>query len=185
MNRIDHALSAIDRKGFVLPQDQARAHEDRPLQIGYGQNISQPTTVRRMLEWLAPQLGDRVLDIGSGSGWTTALLSYIVGRTGKVYAVEVIPQLVEMGRRNCDRLHLKNVAFYLAQEPIGLLEFAPYDRILVSAAAGRMHEELRELLVVGGKTVIPIQNTIYELTKTTDGWRQTTHPGFAFVPLKE
>ncbi|HEV7952352.1 MAG TPA: methyltransferase domain-containing protein [Candidatus Saccharimonadales bacterium] len=183
MNRIDQAFNAIDRKGFVLPQDRDKAREDRPLPIGYQQTISQPTTVRKMLEWLDPQPGDTVLDIGSGSGWTTALLSYLVGPQGKVYAVEIIPELVKMGQENCERLHIENVAFFQASDQMGLPDFAPYDRILVSAAAREMHEELHDQLVLGGKLVIPIQNTIFELTNTDRGWQQHTHPGFAFVPL--
>jgi protein-L-isoaspartate(D-aspartate) O-methyltransferase len=183
MNRIDEAFMAIQRKDFVLPQDADKANEDRPLPIGYEQTISQPSTVRKMLEWLDAQPGDKVLDIGSGSGWTAALLSHIVGPTGKVFAVEIIPELVQMGENNCIRIGLQNVAFFQAGEHIGLPDFAPYDRILVSAAAREMHEELHDQLATGGKLVIPIQNTIFELANTPHGWQQHTHPGFAFVPL--
>lgn len=183
MNLIDHAFTAIDRKDFVLPEDIAFASDDRPLHIGHNQTISQPSTVRSMLEWLDAQPGDKVLDIGSGSGWTTALLSTIVGPTGKIYAVEIIPELVKMGKENCERLAIHNVAFFQATEHIGLREHAPYDRILVGASAREMKEELREQLILGGKLIIPIHDTIFELTKTTGGWKQHTHPGYLFVPL--
>lgn len=183
MNRIDEAFAAVDRRDFVLPQDIDIADEDRPLPIGYDQTISQPSTVRKMLEWLDPQPGDKVLDIGSGSGWTTALLSHIVGPTGKVYAVEIIPELVMMGEQNCQRLGIQNVEFFQASDQIGLVPYAPFNRILVSAAAREMHEELHEQLAPEGKLIIPIQNTIFELTNSARGWRQHTHPGFAFVPL--
>lgn len=185
MNRIDEAFQTIHRKNFVLPQDVDKANEDRPLPIGYGQTISQPSTVRMMLGWLDAQPGDKVLDIGSGSGWTTALLSHIVGPAGKIFAVEIIPELVKMGQSNCKRLELQNVAFFQADSRIGLPDFAPYDRILVSAAAREMHEELHEQLAVDGKIVMPVQNTIFELTNTPHGWQQHTHPGFAFVPLTD
>lgn len=183
MSRIDEAFTLTDRKNFVLPQDIDRSDEDTPLSIGYGQTISQPSTVRKMLEWLDAQPGDRVLDIGSGSGWTSALLSHIVGPTGKVFAVEVIPELVKMGEQNCQRFGIENVEFFQAGDQIGLPPYAPYDRILVSAAAREMHEELHDQLALNGKLVIPIQNTIFELTNTSNGWRQHTHPGFTFVPL--
>lgn len=183
MSRIDQAFQVLDRKNFVLPQDTGVADQDRPLSIGYNQTISQPSTVRKMLEWLDPQPGDKVLDVGSGSGWTAALLSYLVGSTGKVYAVDIIPELVKMGEQNCVRLGLKHVEFFQSVGEIGLPVYAPYDRILVSASAREMHNELHEQLVPGGKLVIPIQNTIFEFTDTPQGWQQHTHPGFAFVPL--
>lgn len=112
MDRIDQAFQAIPRKEFVLPQDKDKASEDRPLSIGFNQTISQPTTVRKMLEWLDPQPGDKILDIGSGSGWTTGLLSYLVGPIGRVFAVDVIAELVRMGEQNCKRLGLVNVEFF-------------------------------------------------------------------------
>jgi len=183
MSLIDEAFVAINRKDFVLPQDAEYANSDRPLSIGHEQTISQPSTVRRMLEWLDAQPGDKVLDIGSGSGWTTALLSSIVGATGKIYAVEIIPELVQMGKENCERLEIHNVAFFQATSQIGLPEHAPYDRILVGASAREMQEDLRDQLVLGGKLVIPIHDTIFELTKTTSGWQQHSHPGYLFVPL--
>jgi protein-L-isoaspartate(D-aspartate) O-methyltransferase len=183
MSLIDEAFTTINRKDFVLPQDIEFADDDRPLHIGHDQTISQPSTVRSMLEWLDAQPGDKVLDIGSGSGWTTALLSHIVGATGKVYAVEIIPDLVQMGKENCQRLGIHNVAFFQATSHIGLPDHAPYDRILVGASAREMQEDLRDQLVLGGKLVIPVHDIIFELTKTTTGWHQHTHPGYLFVPL--
>lgn len=183
MNRIDQAFEAVDRKHFVLPQHIDIADEDRPLPIGHEQTISQPSTVRKMLEWLDAQPGDRVLDVGSGSGWTSALLAHIVGPTGKVFAVDIIPELLQMGEQNCEKLDITNVEFFQAGEQTGLPTYAPYNRILVSAAAREMHEELHGQLAPNGKLIIPIQNTIFELTNTSNGWQQHTHPGFAFVPL--
>lgn len=183
MDRINQAFIAVNRRDFVLPQDKDMADEDHPIPIGHGQTISQPSTVRRMLEWLDVRPGDKILDIGSGSGWTTALLAHITGLNGKVYAVEIIPELLKMGERNCRRLGLDNVSFFQADDRIGLPKYAPYDRILVSAAADQMKQELHEQLTLGGKLVIPIRNTIFELTKTNTGWHQIAHHGFLFVPL--
>src|SRR4051812_49232849 len=103
MDPIEQAFESVSRKNFV-PEDLAdRVLIDAPLPIGFGQTISQPTTVKMMLEWLGPQAGDKVLDVGSGSGWTTALLSHLVGPKGQVYAVELVPQLVDFGRQNAQR----------------------------------------------------------------------------------
>jgi len=180
---IQKAFEGIDRADFVLPQYQESAYDDIPLPIGEGQTISQPTTVRMMLEWLDAKPGDKVLDIGSGSGWTTALLAKIVGRKGKIFALEIIPELKEFGEKNCRRAGIKNAKFFLAGAVLGLAEFATFDRILVSAAAEELPEELLDQLKVGGKLVIPIGNSIFEIKKTKSGPRSLEHRGFVFVPL--
>ena len=157
---------------------------DSPLPIGHGQTNSQPSTVKKMLAWLDAKPGDMVLDVGSGSGWTTALLSYIVGSKGYVYAVEKVPELVTFGRKNNKKLGIKNVKFFEAGESYGLPEHAPFDRILVSASAENLPHELIEQLKPGGKLVIPVKNDILEITKKPNGDVMTLiHPGFVFVPL--
>ncbi|PJE65433.1 protein-L-isoaspartate carboxylmethyltransferase [Candidatus Saccharibacteria bacterium CG10_big_fil_rev_8_21_14_0_10_47_8] len=184
MDYIDKAFTKVKRAGFVLPERTSVADYDIPLPIGFGQTISQPTTVRLMLEWLEPEPGNKILDVGSGSGWTTALLADIVGPKGMVYAVELIPELIEFGRDNCQRLGIKNVRFYEAGTDYGLPRYAPYDRILVSASGERIPESLVDQLKIGGKLVIPIRNHILEIEKLADGQVQTdVHPGFVFVPL--
>lgn len=184
MNKIDEAFQKVRRADF-LPEDMRKqAYDDIPLPIGYGQTNSQPYTVHKMLEWLDAGEGYKVLDIGSGSGWTTALLAQIVGATGKVYAVERIPDLVEFGRKNCDRVGIKNVQFFEADKELGLPKYVPYDRILVSASASKLPEELLSQLRITGKLVIPVQDDILEITKTSkDKYDIKIHPGFAFVPL--
>jgi protein-L-isoaspartate(D-aspartate) O-methyltransferase len=182
--RISEAFQAVPRKHFVLPKDVGRVNEDGPLSIGYGQTISQPTTVRRMLEWLDAQPGERILDVGSGSGWTSALLSYLTGPNGHVTAVERILKLVEFGRNNCHKIDCKNVSFHQAGQAYGWPDDAPYDRILVSASADRLPIELVEQLAPNGKLVIPIGNTIHEIIKRADGQiSDIPHPGYIFVPL--
>ncbi len=136
MDRVQEALRMVSRADFVVPQFREQADVDAPLPIGFGQTISQPTTVRLMVSWLDPMPGDVVLDVGSGSGWTTALLAHIVGPQGTVYAVERIPELVTFGRDNCRRLGFENALFFQAGQEYGLREHAPYSRILVSASAG-------------------------------------------------
>jgi protein-L-isoaspartate(D-aspartate) O-methyltransferase len=184
MDRIRQAFAKFDRADFVPPQVKHMATADMPLPIGAGQTISQPTTVEMMLEWLDAQPGDKVLDVGSGSGWTTALLSYIVGPRGKVFAVELIPDLVEFGRDNCEKAGVKNASFHQAGDEYGLAEYAPYDRILVSASADKVPQELIDQLKPGGKLVIPVHNSIWEISKDQKSKIQTNeHQGFVFVPL--
>lgn len=181
---INKAFDVIKREDF-LPEDlQDRAYVDAPLPIGFGQTNSQPSTVKMMLEWLDPQPGDKILDVGSGSGWTSALLSYLVGPKGQIYAVEKIPELVEFGRDNCQRAGVKNANFYEAGSQFGLPKFAPYDRILVSASADKLPEGLIGQLKVGGIMVAPVLNSIVIVHKTdTKNYETVEKFGFSFVPL--
>ncbi|HSW85628.1 MAG TPA: protein-L-isoaspartate O-methyltransferase [Candidatus Saccharimonadales bacterium] len=184
MDVLEQAFIKIHRKNFVPDSLLNQAEIDAPLPIGFGQTISQPTTVQLMLTWLAAQPGEKVLDIGSGSGWTTALLSQIVGSKGSVLAVEKISELVELGRNNCARVGIQNAKFFQSSKQLGLSKFSPYDRILVSASAHELPEELILKLKVGGKLVIPVQNDILEITKKSKNEYETkTHTGFVFVPL--
>lgn len=184
MDFIQKAFAKVKRSDFMPPEYSGMANYDIAQPIGFGQTISQPTTVRLMLEWLEPEPGNKILDVGSGSGWTTALLAYIIGPKEMVYAVELIPELVEFGRDNCRRLGIKNVRFYQARSEYGLPRYAPYDRILVSAAGEQLPESLIDQLKIGGKMVIPIKNDILEIEKLKNGELQIdVHPGFIFVPL--
>jgi protein-L-isoaspartate(D-aspartate) O-methyltransferase len=184
MDPLEKAFDKIGRLNFVPAELAGSVDVDAPLPIGFGQTISQPTTVKMMLRWLEVEPGNKILDIGSGSGWTSALLGYLAGPSGKVYAVERIPELVEFGRENCRRFGCKNVKFYQAGKHYGLPKAGLFDRILVSAAADRLPEELLEQLKIGGKLVIPVRNDILEIEKTSETDYQTEiHPGFVFVPL--
>ena len=181
---IDEAFKAVHREDFLPEEVRSHAHMDKPFPIGYGQTNSQPSTVRIMLEWLEPHEGQNVLDVGSGSGWTTALLSKLVGKSGEVYAVELIPELVELGRMNCENAGITNVGFFRAGKAFGLPGHAPYDRILVSASASTMPDDLLKQLKSPGRMVVPIKNSIYEVEKSETGDLEIfEHPGFIFVPL--
>lgn len=184
MDLIDKAFRQVKRRDFVPEDLRGSVNIDAPLPIGFGQTISQPTTVRMMLEWLEAQPGDKVLDIGSGSGWTTALLAQIVGPKGKIFAVELIPELLELGRENCQRVGVKNARFFQTGDKFGLAKFAPYNRILVNAAAQKLPEELIDQLTDDGKLIIPVNYDILEIEKTGPKTFETkVHPGFVFVPL--
>lgn len=183
--RVSDVMQEIDRALFVPLALRDQAYEDIALPIGYGQTISQPSTVRQMLEWLDVQPADTVLDVGSGSGWSSALLSRLTGPKGVVYAVERIEALRRLGEANCQRAHMTNIHFFSADPSVyGLAEHGPYDRILVSAAAQTIPVEFLQQLRLGGKLVLPVKHSIIELT-TRDGKSPTivTHPGFVFVPL--
>lgn len=185
MDLVERVFKKVDRQNFVPESLRDQANIDAPLPIGYGQTISQPSTVLRMLKWLGAKPSEKILDIGSGSGWTSAILSKIVKPFGgKVFAVERIPQLITFGKNNCDRIGADNVEFHEAGEEYGLPQYAPFDRILVSAAAMSLPTVLLRQLKIGGKMVVPVQNDILEITKTSDSEHETiVHPGYIFVPL--
>jgi len=185
------AFSEINRIEF-LPEDLEKEFmADVALPIGHGQTISQPKTVATMLELLDPQRGQNILDIGSGSGWTTALLCYIVGKNGHVIALERIAGLMEWGKNNVDKYknYVKNgeegiAEFYLVDGKSGFSEKAPYDRILVNASTKAIPEELKKQLKVGGKMVIPVKNSLVYLEKRDeDNFYKEEYPGYNFVPL--
>ena len=184
MDRVDEAFRKMSREDFLPINVKDSADLDVPLPIGFGQTNSQPSTVRMMLEWLNVQQGQKVLDVGYGSGWTTALLSYIVGENGEIIAVERVPELVELGRQNCQKLNIKNAKFYKADEKIGYEKQAPYDRILVSASADNLPDSLVLQLANNGKMVIPVKSSIFILEKNDNGKiSKSEHHGFRFVPL--
>ena len=183
--RIINAFRKIKRVDFVPEELKGEADINAPLPIGYGQTISQPLTVAFMLELLEPKEGDKILDVGSGSGWQTALLAEIAGEKGKVYAVERIPELKIFGENNAKKYHFKNVKFILGNGSKGLEEESPFDKIIVAAAArGGIPEELKRQLKINGRLVIPVEGSIWLVVKEDENkFTEKEFPGFAFVPL--
>lgn len=186
------AFYNIDRKDFV-PEEYAKdAYRDSPLPIGYGQTISQPYTVAFMLELLAPKGGDKVMEIGSGSGWQTALLAHIVSedkinKNGRVYAIELLPELMAFGRKNVakyDFVKDKIVEFHCFNAVGGMPENAPYDRIISAASAREIPPAWKEQLKTGGRMVVPVGNSIFLIEKKSENeFKEKEYPGFAFVPF--
>lgn len=180
------AFEKIDRKYFVPEKLQNLVYLDEALPIGEGQTISQPFTVAFMLELLSPRQGNRVLDVGSGSGYTTALLAEIVGTRGQVVGVEIVPELVDMGKKNLAKYHFSNAEIRKTNGTLGIPEEAPYDRILVSASATKIPKPLLNQLKVGGRMVLSINNKICKIEKKgVHDIEIEKHPGFIFVPLIE
>jgi len=126
------------------------------------------------------------LDVGTGSGWTTALLSILVGKDGNVTGTEIIKELYEFGKENISKFkNCSNVQLFLTKSSLGYESNAPYDRILVSAASINIPETLIKQLKNGGIMVIPIQNSVFKIGKKFDDGKIITeeYPGFNFVPL--
>lgn len=184
---IKNALLTVDRKDFVLPEYENHAYDDQPLPIGKGQTISQPSTVVFMFELLQPQEGHKILDAGSGSGWTTALLAHIVGPDGRVIAMELLNSLKEFGEENFNKTEFQNAEFIQGNATKGLPDEAPFDRILVNASAREIPSSLLSQLAIGGKLVIPLKdargNLVLVEKAAEDDYKKSYYPGFAFVPF--
>lgn len=183
-HRIIEAFRDVDRKHF-LPEDQrGNAYVDEPLPIPAGQTNSQPSTVAFMLELLDPLPGERILDVGCGSAWTTALLSAIVGAQGEVIGVERQEELVTFGRQNLETLDLGDAVVHSAMDTVGWPDSAPYHRILVSASALSFPDELLDQVSNGGIIVVPVRDEIWRVEKRAEGeYDVQRHAGFRFVPL--
>jgi len=182
--QIIDAFRVIDRKYFVPESFENSIYVDAPLPIGNNQTISQPSTVAFMLEKLEPEEGDKVLDIGSGSGWTTALLCHIVGEKGSVTGLERMDALVEQGEENLSKLQFgSHCRIQRAGDALGL-PGEQFDRILVSASADEIPEELFLQLKIGGILVIPVRNSIFKFKKVSETYvEREEFYGFVFVPL--
>lgn len=186
---IIEAFLAIDRKDFVVSENQDEIYLNTPLPIGFGQTISQPLTVAFILELLQPQAGEKILDIGAGSGWTTALLAYIVGQKekGKVIAIERIPELKEFGERNVAKYNFIKrgvVEFICADGSKGHEKEALYDKILCSATVSEVPKDWLKQLKTGGRIVTPFNGEVQLwIKKAENEFDIKRFQGFTFVPL--
>lgn len=161
--RVLQAMLTVPRHLFVMPEDVASAYGDYPLPIGYGQTISQPYIVAFMTELLKCDRGHRVLEVGTGSGYQAAILSHLVK---EVYSVEIIKPLAQKAKARLKRLNYENVHIRVADGYFGWKEAAPFDRIIVTAAATLVPPPLIGQLKPGGKMCIPVgaQYTVQYLT---------------------
>jgi protein-L-isoaspartate(D-aspartate) O-methyltransferase len=179
---IINAFRQVERADFVPGPYRAEAYDNKPLPIGYGQTISQPSTIAFMLEKLEPKDGLKILEVGSGSGYVLSLLDKIVDNA-ELYGAERVEELVHNSRYTLAAKN--NIHIHHTPETLGLPEQAPFDRILVSAAAeNALPQELVEQLKEGGVIVCPVRHSIIKVKKRKGGettWEE--FPGFAFVPL--
>jgi protein-L-isoaspartate(D-aspartate) O-methyltransferase len=184
--RVAAAFAAVPRAEFLPRRERRHAARDRPLPIGHDQTNSQPTTVRNMLTLLDVRPADVVLDVGSGSGWTTALLAELTGPTGRVYGVELVPELAEFGDANLSARQVPWASIRVAEPMVlGLPEHAPYDRILVSAEARELPDALVDQLGPGGRMVTPVSGRLSVVDRHPDGQLAVRRVGhYAFVPLR-
>jgi protein-L-isoaspartate(D-aspartate) O-methyltransferase len=185
VDAVTAAFEAVPREGFLPRRLRRRASYDGPLDIGHGQTNSQPRTVADMLRLLDVRPGQRVLDVGSGSGWTTALLAHLVGPRGSVRGVEIVPALVERGRANLEATDQPWASIEAALTgTLGLPDGAPYDRILVSAEATSLPDELVDQLAVGGRMVVPVLSRMMLIKRDSDAVHTSAHGHYRFVPLR-
>ncbi|MFH1656819.1 MAG: protein-L-isoaspartate O-methyltransferase [Candidatus Nealsonbacteria bacterium] len=180
------AFRKIKRKDFMTEETKGFSEVDEAMLIGKGQTISQPLVVAFMLEKLNPKPKQKILDIGSGSGWTSALLAYIVGLGGKVIAIEIIPELKEFGQKNASKYNFvkKGIAeFICADGSKGYKKEAPFDNILVSASlSSKIPFSWKKQLKIKGKIVAPIKDSIWVFEKESENkFKKTEYPGFVFV----
>jgi len=178
------AFAETPRHLFVPDAVRHRAYENTALPIGAGQTISQPFTQARYLETLHLQGGERVLEIGTGSGYQTALLSRLVGQ---VFTVERVQELAERAQRALRAAEARNVSVLLGDGTLGWVGYAPYHAILVTAGGPNVPAPLVEQLAPGGRLLIPVgergQQTLTLVERAADGVRTTPLGDALFVPL--
>ncbi len=178
------AMAEIPRHKFVPPEAQDQAYADHPLSIGHGQTISQPYVVALMCQLLKLTGDEKVLDVGTGSGYQTAVLSHLAE---EVIGIELIPELAESAQKTLDELNYSNVKIITGDGRKGAPDYAPFDGIKSAAASKKVPKAWKEQLKIGGRIVYPAGSgwgqNIVRLTKTKKGLSKKTSIGVVFVPL--
>lgn len=181
------AFRYIPRDCFVPREERAHAWEDRPLPIGFAQTISQPYTVAYMLHLAHVGPGDRVLEVGTGSGYAAAILAYIVGTPRYVTTIETRKELFDMARVNLRKVGMDTITVVHGDGREGHRQHAPYDTIIVSAQAPEIPQSLIDQLGLDGRLVMPIESgthsTMTCVHRMQDGTEITRHDPFQFVRL--
>ncbi len=182
--RVVEAMTRVPREAFVSPEQCHAAYDDRPLSIGFGQTISQPFIVALMIQALELKGDEKVLELGTGSGYETAILAELAK---KVITVERIPELAESAKQVLDELGYYNIEVHVTGKTLGWPLRAPYDAIIVSAGAPSVPQVLVEQLTLNGRLVIPVgsrwQQELLRVTKLKQRNQVESLGGCYFVPL--
>jgi len=185
-NNVESAFRNIPRHEFILSSELDRAYYNEPLPIMKNQTISQPGVVSRMSEWLDVKDRQNILEIGTGSGWQTAILSCLVG-TGIVHSIEIHPELEKFARKNLEKFCLDNVNVILGDGSMGYPKASPYDRIIITAACTEIPLPLLDQLSDNGLIIAPVGDTSQSLVllkKTSKGIIEIKNESnYVFVPL--
>ncbi len=183
-SRVISVMERTPRELFISEDLLNSAYDNKALRIGEGQTISQPLIVAEMLNALEVKKTDTVLEIGTGSGYQTALLSQLAN---KVVSVERIEVLMGIASHNLENLGYSNIELHLSRKVLGFPASSPYDSIIVSAGASKIPISLIHQLVVGGRMVVPVgsisEQSLLKVTKLNDGYTVTDLGGCQFVPL--
>lgn len=188
-SEVVEAFRNVPREKFVPSRVREEAYADHPLSIGEGQTISAPSMIAIMLEVLDAEMGQRILEVGTGSGYNAALLDEIVGSEGKIYTIERLERIARTGRENLRRTGHGEVEVVIGDGTKGYDEGAPWDRILVTACSPQVPDPLIDQLKVGGKVVAPVgshfmSQTLTVVEKTGSAETEIHEYGTcAFVPL--
>ncbi|MBI2583135.1 MAG: protein-L-isoaspartate(D-aspartate) O-methyltransferase [Candidatus Aenigmarchaeota archaeon] len=177
------AFRKIKRESFVPQEYKKHAYVDEPLPIGFGQTISQPLTVATMTEALDLHKSQKVLEIGTGSGYQAAVIAELVGKKGIVVTVERLKELYDFAKNNLQKEGCKNVKTILSDGSLGYEKEAPYDRIIVTAEAPEIPQSLFRQMNEGGKMVIPVGHEMFIIEKKRGKAERQSLGYYVFVPL--
>lgn len=183
---VENAFLKVPRHLFVPERLREEAYIDAPLPIGFGQTISAPHMVAIMLELLELRKGQKVLEVGAGSGWNACLIAEIVGKRGKVFTIERIPEIARFAEENIRKVGFKNIEVIVGDGTLGYEKAKPYDRIIVTAASPIIPEPLLQQLKKGGILLAPVGNRFcQELLKVVkkEEIEISKHGYCMFVPL--
>jgi protein-L-isoaspartate(D-aspartate) O-methyltransferase len=185
-SNVESAIKKVLRHNFVPKNQQNIAYDNSPIPIFENQTISQPSVVARMTEWLDVKENQKILEIGSGSGWQSAILSILVSR-GKILTIERHKKLADFAKANLEKMGIKNVTIIHGDGNLGLPEEAPFDRIMITAACKTIPPTLLEQLKIGGLLIAPVgekTQSLILLKKTPEGFEELKNQeGYIFVPL--
>jgi protein-L-isoaspartate(D-aspartate) O-methyltransferase len=188
-DRVAKAFLKCDRKGFVRREDIPSAYEDVPLVIGYESTISQPSTVATMIEMLHLSDGNKVLEVGTGSGWEACIISCLVGKKGRVTTIDINQSVEEFAKATIKAHGCANIKQVKGNGTLGYRPNAPYDKIVFTAAVPVLNRKALLQLKKGGRLIAPVgEGQVQVMTvvdRTAKGFERTEHGRFSFVPLQD